>query len=162
MVNSVSTDVSMPHPDFAAALSCVCQAINWDYGEVWIPNPETTLLELSPFWYCHPNRSSDRLDALEKFRACSEQFVLSIDQGLPGRIWRSRQPEWVNDVSTQPENYFLRNQIAKAFNVKAGFGFPVVYEQAIIGILVFFTDYACEEDHSLVQLAIAAATTYRA
>jgi hypothetical protein len=106
MVNSVSTDISMPHPDFAAALSCVCQAINWDYGEVWIPNPETTLLELSPFWYCHPNRSSDRLDALEKFRACSEKFVLSIDEGLPGRIWRSRQPEWVNDVSTQPEDYF--------------------------------------------------------
>lgn len=162
MTNSVSTDVSMPHSDFANALSCVCQEIDWDYGEVWLPDAETMLLELSSVWYCHPSRSHDRIDALEKFRACSEKFVLSIDEGLPGRIWRSRRPEWINDVSIQSESYFLRNQIAKAFNVKAGFGFPVFYDQEIIGIFVFFTGHACEEDPSLIQLAIAAATSEKA
>ena len=109
MVNSVSADASTLYPDFAAALSRVCQVINWNYGEAWMPNPKTTLLELSPVWYGHRNRSSDRLNALEKFRACSENFVLSVDEGLPGRVWQSRQPEWINDVSTQPENYFLPN-----------------------------------------------------
>lgn len=158
MVNSVYPDTSMPHFNFAVALSRVCQAIDWDYGEAWVPNSETSLLELSPVWYANPSRSLDRLDALEKFRACSEEFVLSIDEGLPGRIWRSCQSEWIVDVSTQPENYFLRNQLAKAFNLKAGFGFPVFYNQTVIGIFIFFTDYACEEDQRLVQLAIAAAT----
>jgi hypothetical protein len=155
MVNLTCTDVSTLHSDFTAALSRVCQAIDWDYGEVWIPDPETELLELSSVWYCHSNRSPDRIDALEKFRACSEEFVLSIDEGLLGRIWRSLQPEWINDVSIQSENYFLRNQIARAFNVRAGFGFPVFYNQAIIGIFVFFIDRACEEDSNLVQLAIS-------
>lgn len=158
MVNFVCTDASTLHADFAAALSRVCHAINWDYGEAWIPNLETELLELSPAWYGHADRSGERLDALEKFRACSEKFVLSIDEGLPGRIWRSSQSEWINDVSVQSENYFLRNQIAKAFNLKAGFGFPVFCDQALVGIFVFFTDVACEEDPCLIQLAIAAAS----
>ena len=97
-----------------------------------------------------------QLEYLKKFGF--KKFVLSIDEGLPGRIWRSRKTEWINDVSIQSENYFLRNQIAKAFNVKAGFGFPVFRAQEIIGILVFFTDCACEENHYLVQIAVSAAT----
>ncbi len=160
MTNVVCTDASKLYSDFTAALSRVCQAIDWDYGEVWIPDPETKLLELSPVWYCHSNRSHERIDALEKFRACSEKFTLSIDEGLPGRIWRSCQPEWINDVSIQSENYFLRNQISKAFNIKAGFGFPVFCNQVIIGIFVFFTDQVCEENVNLVQLAISAATPF--
>ena len=158
MVNFARADASPLHLDFAAALSRVCHAINWDYGEVWMPNLEGTLLEINPVWYGNKNRSYDRLDDIRKFRACSEKFALSIDEGLPGRIWRSHQTEWINDISTQSENYFLRNQIAKAFNLKAGFGFPVFYEQEIVAIFVFFTDRAYEENHELVQLAIAAAT----
>lgn len=158
MMDFVCTGASKLRSDFTAALSWVCQAIDWDYGEVWIPDSETRLLELSPVWYCHPNRNHDRLDALAKFRACSEKFVLVVGEGLPGRILRLRQPEWIDDVSIQSENYFLRNQIAKAFNIKAGFGFPVFLDQEIVAIFVFFTDRACEEDFSLVQRALEAAT----
>lgn len=157
MIDSVCLDTWMDCPDFTAALSRVCQAINWDYGEVWILNPERKLLELSPVWYGHLGRCSDRLETIEKFRACSEQFVLSIGEGLPGRIWQSCQAEWIEDVSIQSESYFLRNQIAKAFDLKAGFGFPVFCNQAIIGTFVFFTDCAYEEDPRLVQRAIAVA-----
>lgn len=158
MVDFTCADASMLDRNLAAALNRVCQAINWDYGEVWIPNREGTLLEISPVWYGHQDRSYARLDALEKFKTCSEKFVLSIDEGLPGRIWRSRKTEWINDVSIQSENYFLRNKIAKAFDIKAGFGFPVFCAQEIIGVLVFFTDCVCEENRFLVQLAVSAAT----
>jgi hypothetical protein len=157
MVSFGYVDTVTLHANSAGVLSQVCQAIDWDYGEVWYPNLEATILEISPVWYGNQNRSHDRLEDLRKFRACSEEFTLLIDEGLPGRVWRSRQPEWVNDVSIQPENYFLRNQIAKAFNIKAGFGFPIFRDQEIFGIFVFFTDCVWEEDPSLVQRAIAAA-----
>ena len=160
MVNSICADLSALYADFAAALNRVCHAIDWDYGEVWLPDSEAKLLEISSVWYGHSNRSSDRLDDLRKFKDCSEKFALSIDEGLPGRIWRSRQPEWINDVSMQSENYFLRNQIAKAFNLRAGFGFPVFCEQEVIAIFSFFTDHACEKDPNLVQRAIASASSF--
>jgi GAF domain len=161
MVDFTRADASILNDTLAAALTRVCQAIDWDYGEVWIPNREGTLLEISPVWYGHQSRSDARLDDLEKFKICSENFILSIDEGLPGKIWRSRKAEWINDVSIESESYFLRNQIAKAFDIKAGFGFPVFCAQEIIGILVFFTDRACEENHCLVEIAVSAATLLR-
>ena len=161
MVDFIRADAELLDDTLVAALARVCQAIDWDYGEVWIPNRQGTLLELSPVWYGHHSRSNARLNDLEKFKICSENFILSMNEGLPGRIWRSRQTEWINDVSIQSESYFLRNQIAKAFDIKAGFGFPVFCGYEIIRILVFFTDRACEENHCLVQLAVSAATLLR-
>jgi hypothetical protein len=83
--------------------------------------------------------------------------VLSSGEGLPGRIARSRYPEWIEDVSAQTENYFLRNQIARAFGIRAGFGFPVYAQQDFVGIFVLFRERACPENPRLVQQAIAVA-----
>ena len=113
------------------AIALVCKTGDWDYGEAWIPTDD--ILELSPVWY-------SRLDseAIEKFRLCSEAFVIPPNQGLPGRVWAKGQPEWIVDVSARSETYFLRNQIAKACGVKAGFGIPIKRDRQVIVVLVFF------------------------
>ena len=113
------------------AIKLVCKTGEWDYGEAWIPSGD--ILELSPVWYSRPDS-----EAIEKFRLCSEAFVIPPNQGLPGRVWAKGQPEWIVDVSARSETYFLRNQIAKACGVKAGFGIPVKCERQVIVVLVFF------------------------
>lgn len=134
--------------DFPTALQVVlkqvCEFTSWEYGEAWIPNGK--VLELSPVWYSIPN-----VEALEKFRLCSESFTLSAHVGLPGRVWASKQPEWIVDVSTESETYFLRNLIAKACGVKAGFGIPVMKGDRAIVVLVFFTRQAQVEDKQIVE-----------
>ncbi len=149
-------------PDFIGALtvaiSKVCQLTNCDYGEAWIPYKDSTLLELSPAWYINTHRGSAYLPALEQFRLCSEAFVLSPGIGLPGRVWLSQQPEWICDVSAQSETYFLRNQIALAFGIRAGFGVPILgNHQGKSAVLVFFMLEVRELDRRLVELAQAAA-----
>lgn len=126
------------------ALTQVCEFTSWEYGEAWIPNGK--ILELSPVWYSIPN-----IAALEQFRLCSEAFILSANTGLPGRVWASKQPEWIVDVSTESETYFLRNQIAKACSVKAGFGIPVMSSDRVSVVLVFFMRQAQLEDKRLVE-----------
>jgi hypothetical protein len=64
--------------------------------------------------------------SLEQFRLCSEGFVLSPGEGLPGRVWLSEQPEWIADATAQSESYWLRNQLARAFDIGAGFGVPII------------------------------------
>jgi hypothetical protein len=98
-------------PDFEAAISPiiieVCESTDWDYGEIWIPAKNSTVLELSPAWHI----ASDTTDllSLEQFRLCSEGFVLSPGEGLPGRVWLSEQPEWIADATAQSESYWLRS-----------------------------------------------------
>jgi signal transduction protein with GAF and PtsI domain len=127
-------------PSLAAAIAPivieVCETTDWDYGEVWIPSAQSTVLELSPVWHI----ASDTADflSLEQFRSCSEGFVLSLGEGLPGRVWLSQQSEWIADATAQPESYCLRNQIAKAFDISAGFGVPIMVNEQVQAVLVFF------------------------
>ncbi len=135
-----------------AAIKLICKSSGWDYGEAWIPCPEG-VLELSPVWYSRPD-----MEAIEKFRLCSEAFVLPPNQGLPGRVWAKEQPEWIRDVSARSEMYFLRNQIAKACGVKAGFGIPIKRDRQVVVVLVFFMRQVCDQDRQKVDFITAVAT----
>lgn len=130
-------------------LNHVCEETDWEYGEVWIPKAGNTILELSPAWYVTTRVDSDRQFAWEQFRYCSEEFILHPSEGLPGRVWSSQQPEWIADVSSQSEFYFLRNHIAKAFGAKTGFGVPILEEQLQL-VLVFFMSKICAENKQLM------------
>jgi len=132
------------------AIALVCKTGGWDYGEAWIP--VSNILELSPVWYSHPDS-----EAIEKFRLCSEAFVIPPNQGLPGRVWAKGQPEWIVDVSARSETYFLRNQIAKACGVKAGFGIPIKYDRQVIVVLVFFMRTAGDRNPQKVDFITAVA-----
>jgi signal transduction protein with GAF and PtsI domain len=126
--------------DFAKAIAPimiqVCETTDWDYGEIWIPSDHSTVLELSPVWHI----ASDAADpmSLEQFRLCSEGFVLSPGEGLPGRVWLSEQSEQIADATAESESYCLRNQLARAFDISAGFGVPIISNNRVQAVLVVF------------------------
>jgi hypothetical protein len=70
---------------------------------------------------------------------------------MPGRVWQSQQPEWLNDVSAQSETYFLRNQIAKALDVKACFGIPIIVNSQVLAVVVFFMSKARSPDAEVIE-----------
>jgi GAF domain-containing protein len=126
--------------DIAAAISPilfhVCEATDWDYGEIWIPSANSKVLELSNVWQI----ASDAADetSLEQFRLCSEGLVVSPGEGLPGRVWLSKQPEWIADATADSESYCLRNQLARAFDINAGVGVPIIANERVWAAIVFF------------------------
>jgi hypothetical protein len=126
--------------DIAAAISPillhVCEATDWDYGEIWLPSANSKVLELSNVWQIGSD-TADEL-SLEQFRLCSEGLVVSPGEGLPGRVWLSEQPEWIADATAKSESYCLRNQLARAFDIKAGFGIPIVENKRVWAVIVFF------------------------
>ena len=131
-------------------LSKICKLTDFHYGEIWLPNRENNLLELSPYYHIVGGNYEDNL---EKFRLCSHNFIISEGEGLPGRVWLYKQPEWILNVSLESEGYFLRNQIAKAFGVITGFAFPIIIEEKVLMVLAFF---ACDiRSYSSEILALA-------
>ena len=145
------------HKALAIALSQVCEVAGWEYGEAWIPSEERTILELSPAWYQNTDEKKAFSLNIEQFRLCTEGFIFPPAVGLPGRIWSSQKPEWICDASALSETFFLRNQIAKAFGIKAGYGVPIFHQQEVKAIIIFFTCKNCQEDRQLTELAQAAA-----
>ncbi len=99
--------------------------------------------ECSPAWY-----SSRK--GLEKFRTLSEGFTFPPGQGLPGRVWSSKHPAWIRNV-TLDEN-FQRAPIAREVGLKAGMGIPVLAGDKVIAVIEFFVFETREEDERLMGL----------
>lgn len=71
--------------------------------------------------------------------------------GMPGRVWRSQQPEWREDISREPETVFLRRQIAIDCQLKAGLGIPLIANGQVLAVLEFFKFEFSQPDFRLVE-----------
>ncbi len=134
----------------ALVLRLICNTINWDFGEAWLPNDDGSVLEYSLGWY--GNQSN-----LDKFYRHSEKIVFSKGVGLPGRIWHNRQPEWIEDVSHEGELTLERAQIAAKVGLKASFGVPILAGEQVLAVLVFFKSSSSQIDRRLLYLVGAVA-----
>jgi two-component system, NtrC family, sensor kinase len=121
--------------DFEESISIMlrfcCEFINWDLAEAWMPNTDETFLICSRNLYTNESNLSD-------YRHRSLELTFAPNIGLPGRIWSSKQSEWLEDISLESDRVFLRNQIAAEAGLKAGFGVPILVDEQVIAILIFF------------------------
>lgn len=125
------------------ALQRVAGATGWSYGEVWVPGEDA--IELSPSWY--PGTTK-----LKEFRRKSEEFTFQPGEGLPGRVWESRKPEWIPDISAVRKETYLRTEIAREAGLKAGLGVPITANGEVLAVLAFYMFKAREEDSRLIKL----------
>lgn len=137
---------------FTVILRLICTTIGWDVGEAWIPADDRAVLEYGSGWY-------GGQISLEQFRRCSETVTFTTAAGLPGRVWQSRQPEWLEDVCAVPSSLgiFSQTQIAAKVGLKACFGVPILASNQVLAVLVFLKRASSAEDRRLLALVSAIA-----
>ncbi|HAX78687.1 MAG TPA: adenylate/guanylate cyclase with GAF sensor(s) [Cyanobacteria bacterium UBA11372] len=139
------------HSALAAVLRLVCITIQWNYGDAWIPSNDGKVLECSQGWYASDASFSD-------FRHQSLCLKFGSNVGLQGRIWTSKQPEWIEDIAAEDEQSFLRSQIAIAAGLKAAFGVPILVNDQVLAILIFYKKTTAATSSRLIELVTAVAT----
>jgi adenylate cyclase len=141
-------------PDFHSALKVtiglVCETIGWDFAEAWVPTDDGTVLVYAQGWYISDIN-------LEEFKQKSLKFTFAPHIGLPGRVWANKEHEWIEDVSAEQNQFFLRPQLAAKVGLKAGFGIPIVVNEEVLAVVVFFKKESMPEQSHLVQLVNAVA-----
>src|SRR5919199_3734148 len=81
-------------PDAAMRLSeLMARHFGWDIAGLWMADEAAGLLRYAGGW------SDDDAD-LVAFRRVSERLTFSRGVGLPGAVWQTGEPMWVDDVST--------------------------------------------------------------
>ncbi len=139
LLQTVSLEVgAAPDPESALAvvLRRMCEASGWVLGQAWAPRADGTALECVAWW------STDAIGV--RFHEASRSFVFAPGDGLPGRVWRSRQPAWVRDVRADPD--FPRADLARRFGLSAGMAIPVLADDEAIVVLEFFVRESHDED----------------
>ena len=129
----------------AITLRKVCETVGWSYGEAWIPDEQNKILKLCPSCYLGSEK-------LLIFREVSQQFTFSPKIGVPGRVWATKQFEWIEDVTKQQSKLFLRNQYAQKVGLKTSLGIPLIANEEVIAVFVFFDFSARNESQETIEL----------
>lgn len=139
------------HSALEVTLYEVCQTIHWDWGEAWIPNLDEMVLE-----YSQGNFIRDK--KLEPFGYNIEQLKIAPNVGLPGRVWVSKQLEWIENVTTESDRVFFRSEAAVEVGLKAALGVPILLEDQVLAVLLFFKQESLKPQPRLMKLVSAVAT----
>jgi PAS domain S-box-containing protein len=152
LLQAITMEVAVA-PDLVSAIEVVlrrvCETTGWVLGQAWLPRTDEAFLECSPAWYT-------AADGLEGFRLGSENSRFPPGVGLPGRVWQSKQPAWVKDVTVDAN--FPRALLGRESRLKAAVALPILSGDEVIAVIEFFMKEARDEDERLVKVITAVAT----
>ena len=151
LLQTISMEVAAAS-DLASALEVVlrevCEKTGWVIGHAWVPNSDATALDLVVGWYCGDGE-------LKPFKAVSEAIHFKTGVGLPGRVWESKQPAWVDDVINDPN--FPRSDAARKARLNTGVAIPILSRRKVIAVLEFFMRESRSQNEQLVNVIVAVA-----
>jgi len=119
---------------------------DWAFAAIWTYDEAADGLRCRNVWH----EASERV---KKFSDLSLVITLPESQGLPGRVWNSKKPTWVYDVTRDPN--FPRAPYAAAADLHGGFAFPLFFQGEIDGIMELFSHNVVEPDEDLLQMVEA-------
>lgn len=134
------------HSAIRIIINEICNATEWVHGESWTPDKDGKALE-----YCEGCSPYENHTEFTKY---SKRFSFKPWQGLPGRVWASKKPEWVKDVSVDGE-VFVRYEYAKKEHLAAAVGVPIIVSDEVLAVLIFYMHQVTQKDEYQLNLIMA-------
>jgi PAS domain S-box-containing protein len=123
-------------------LEAVCRNLGWALGQVWtLDRREMQLVCLAESQYSEIEGSA--------FQQRSREMTFKIGAGLPGRVWQSGRPDWIENVVIDPN--FPRAPEAKSDGLVSGAAFPMLLNREVIGVMEFFARERREPDADILE-----------
>jgi signal transduction histidine kinase/CheY-like chemotaxis protein/HPt (histidine-containing phosphotransfer) domain-containing protein len=124
-------------------MEMVCAGLGWQFGAMWRVDEDENVLYCVEVW--------DGGDAtLSEFSQRTRITTFASGVGLPGRVWESNQPTWVQDVVG--DSNFPRAKLALAVDLHGAFAFPFHTEGRVYGVIEFYSQCVEEPDEKLLEM----------
>jgi PAS domain S-box-containing protein len=111
-------------------LQAICEGLGWEMGQMWGVDRATETLRRLAAWRVSTIQSTEFEEA-----SSNQTFVRGI--GLPGRIWGTGASDWISDIAAEVN--FLRGPFALKAGLRSAFGFPIVVDHEVSGVMEFFS-----------------------
>ncbi|MGF1493186.1 MAG: diguanylate cyclase domain-containing protein [Microcoleaceae cyanobacterium] len=138
--------------DFDTALQLtlqeVCQTLGWDYGEAWIPQDNSQMM-------LQVSQIAQETEALEKFSNQNLGLTFAPNAGLVGRVWFSRQIEWIKDLTQSSSISFEQTQNALNAGLRSVIAVPILQVSQVLAVLMFYKHELLAPSDRLIQLLSA-------
>ncbi|HJT18352.1 MAG TPA: PAS domain-containing protein, partial [Thermoanaerobaculia bacterium] len=113
-----------------AMLESICRNLYWSCAQLWIVDRSAAVLRRSAGW-CNPSMQHGDFELLAGFDS------MHRGEGLPGRIWASKDPAWIDNLQTD-EN-FPRAQTVRRIGLRSAFGFPLIVNGEVSAVIELFS-----------------------
>jgi len=124
-------------------LQTVCEHLERDVGALWCVDPQANLLRCGYLWAADPARTGP-------FCRQSRDMQFGSGQGLPGRVWSSASPLWVNNVTR--DSNFPRAPAAAQAGLRCGLAFPILVDGRCWGVVEMFVSDEEEPEEELLHM----------
>ena len=124
-------------------LRAMCEALGWQYGALWEVDRVRNVLQCAGTW--QPTSLP-----FHEFSDFSQAMTMALGVGLPGRVWASREPAYIPDVTR--DTNFPRASIARQVGLHAAFALPVLQRSHVIGVMEFFNRNILEPTPELLAM----------
>ena len=111
-------------------LEILCRKLSWTCAQLWRVDRQAGILRRSAGW-CDSRMEAAAFDDLAQFDSIERRM------GLPGRIWQSGQPEWIEDI--EADDNFPRFPIARRAGLRSAFGFPLIVSGEVAAVIELFS-----------------------
>lgn len=109
-------------------LAAVGDSLRWQVGNLWLVDWDRNVLRCTHRWF------APELDTAA-FSEFNETETFARGEGLPGLVWETGEPQWVEDFASGP---WPRAQAAAAAGLHGAFAFPIVTGRTMLGVMEFF------------------------
>lgn len=147
LILATSTATSIENA-LESSMRLICEAQGWDYGEAWMMASGDDVLRSAAAFYIHPNKQ----EAYCRFREITEDYIFTIDSGIPGRTWARQSAEWVADVQQMSQEQFLRLKHAQEAGIHGIVAIPVVSSRGMLAVMMFMSQQVLTPDKELLQI----------
>ena len=124
-------------------LEAVCLTIGWQLAALWTVDRQGHCLRCVEVWQRPDPNLSD-------FRQKSHEITFGPGVGLPGRVWSSGEPAWIEDVTV--DSNFPRKAVAAKVGLHGAVAFPILLTKEVLGVMEFFSQDVRRPDKALLAM----------
>ena len=125
-------------------LGAVCESLDWDLGVIWRVDEEAGVLRCVATWH------DPGVETLDDFDRTTRLTTFKLGEGVPGRVWTSKDPVWIPNVLEEPT--FIRAALAAKHGIHASFACPIFDGDRVFGVMQFYSQETREPDEALLQM----------
>jgi PAS domain S-box-containing protein len=143
-ITHILAHADSPESACSAILCEIGEILGWDAGVFWGVDRQTKFLGAIAVW---PGRHPGPL----AFETDSRRTSLAPGIGLPGRVWVTKEPAWISDVTLDAN--FPRVRAATEGGLHGALAFPIMAGGEVFGVLEFFSHAVLAPQPDFLRLA---------
>ncbi len=137
LADAVSVAEALP-----AVMGAICRSEDWQCARYFDPDEAEEEMILRHAW-------TDGSEAMLRFVERARNIRYTFGTGLVGRVWRSGEPLWVNDTSS--DSRVGQPDLARQTGVHAALIVPIAFEGRVIGVVSLSSTRVRSPDERLLQ-----------